>query len=68
MISSVIIFSMLVLQLTRSNVIAEYLEVLLKDRKNSKILALEFKVELVKEITETEIFINIDEICYVNKI
>jgi hypothetical protein len=31
-------------------------------------LALEFEVELVKEITKTEIFINISEICCVNEI
>jgi hypothetical protein len=59
---------MLILQLTRSNIIAEYLEVLLEDRKNSKILALKFRVELTKEIAEIEVFINIGKICCVNKI
>ena len=68
MISSITVFSMLVLQLTRSNIITEHLEVLLEDRKNSKMLASEFKVELAKEITETEVFINVGEICCVNEI
>jgi len=67
-ISSVIVFSILILQLIRSNVITEYLKVLLEDRKNSKILVLKFRVELVKEITKTEVFINIDKICCVNEI
>jgi hypothetical protein len=49
-------------------VIAEYLEVLLEDRKNSKMLAPEFRVELAKEITKTEVFIDVGEICCANKI
>jgi hypothetical protein len=49
-------------------VITEYLEVFLEDRKDSKMLALKFGVELAKEITETEIFINVSKICCVNEI
>jgi hypothetical protein len=48
--------------------ITEYLEVLLEDRKNSKMLVPEFRVELAKEITKTEVFINVGKICHANEI
>jgi hypothetical protein len=48
--------------------IAEYLKVLLKDRENSKILIIKLEVQLSKEITEVEFFINISKISSLNEI
>ena len=48
--------------------IAEYLKVLFKNRKDSKMLAMKLEVQLSKEITEVEFFINLSKISSLNEI
>jgi hypothetical protein len=49
-------------------VVAEHLKVLLEDRKNGKMLATKLEVQLFKEITEAEFFIDMSKISSLNEI
>jgi hypothetical protein len=49
-------------------VIAEHLKVLLEKRKDGKILAIKLGVQLSKEITEVEFFVNSSKISSLNEI
>jgi hypothetical protein len=48
--------------------VAEHLKVLLKKRKDGKMLAMKLEVQLSKEITEAESFVNSSKISSLNEI